>query len=326
VRSVAGFGYSFNMTRKLPERTREYRNHHLDSLRWNHVPPRPGDIVISTSLKTGTTWTQRIVSLLLFGADPLPDSLWQLSPWIDARLVGPIEEVAALAEAQTHRRFFKSHLPLTALPYDPSVTYIYVGRDARDVAMSMFNHYSAYNELAYSMMASGDDLMSDPLPQCPEDIHVFVHDWLTRGSFAWEEDGYPFWSHFAHARSFWEFRHLPNIHLIHFSDLKADLEGEMRRLAATLGIEVPEGNWPALVEAAGFDAMKRQGRDLLPEMDTAFEGGVDRFFHKGSNGRWHGVLTAEELELFDVAETRAFDDAARRWMRGGRREQDPLAA
>ncbi|MDP6652471.1 MAG: sulfotransferase domain-containing protein, partial [Gammaproteobacteria bacterium] len=45
----------------------------------------------------------------------------------------------------------------------------------------------------------------------------------------------------------WEFRHLPNIRLIHYNDLRSDLEGQMRALAAYLEIEVPEERWPSVV-------------------------------------------------------------------------------
>src|SRR5581483_12509020 len=38
----------------LPNRTRIYRHHHLDSTRWDAVRQRPGDIVVSTSAKAGT--------------------------------------------------------------------------------------------------------------------------------------------------------------------------------------------------------------------------------------------------------------------------------
>ena len=71
-----------------PCRTRTYRSHHLDSERWDHVTLRPGDVVISTSMKAGTTWMQRIMSLLVFGAGPLPAPLVALSPWIDAAFHG----------------------------------------------------------------------------------------------------------------------------------------------------------------------------------------------------------------------------------------------
>ena len=53
-----------------PRRTRVYHSHHLDSERWDHVTLRPGDVVISTSMKAGTTWMQRIMSLLVFGRGP----------------------------------------------------------------------------------------------------------------------------------------------------------------------------------------------------------------------------------------------------------------
>ena len=56
---------------ETPNRTRTYRSHHLDSERWDHVTLRHGDVVISTSMKAGTTWMQRIMSLLVFGPGPL---------------------------------------------------------------------------------------------------------------------------------------------------------------------------------------------------------------------------------------------------------------
>ena len=45
----------------------------------------------------------------------------------------------------------------------------------------------------------------------------------------------------------WARRDEPNVVLVHYDDLFADLEGEMRRLADRLGIAVPEERWPELV-------------------------------------------------------------------------------
>ena len=86
---------------------------------WDHVTPRLGDVVICTSMKAGTTWMQRIMSLLVFGAGPLPAPLVTLSPWIDAAFQGDVEGVVATIEAQEHQRFLKSHLPFDVLLYDP---------------------------------------------------------------------------------------------------------------------------------------------------------------------------------------------------------------
>ena len=38
----------------------------------------------------------------------------------------------------------------------------------------------------------------------------------------------------------------PNLLMVHYADMKADLEGEMRRVAGFLEIEVPERLWPGL--------------------------------------------------------------------------------
>src|ERR1044072_9385564 len=106
---------------ETPRRTHPYRSHHLDSERWDHVTLRPGDVVITTSMKSGTTWMQRILSLLVLGPGPLPATLRTLSPWIDCAFESGIDDVVATIDAQDHQRFFKSHLPFDALVYDPAV-------------------------------------------------------------------------------------------------------------------------------------------------------------------------------------------------------------
>jgi aryl sulfotransferase len=298
----------------LPSRTRIYRHHHLDSTRWDAVRHRPGDIVVSTSAKAGTTWMQRIVSLLIFGTDPLPDVLTRISPWIDRRFVEPVEEIVERIGAQTHRRFLKTHLPLDALPYDERVRYVIVGRDTRDVFMSLWHHYSSYTDEMYAATASGDP-PGGPMPRCPDDPRALWSQWMTRGSFPWESDGWPFWSHHYHAAAWWEFRHLENILLVHYNDLQADLDGEMRRVAAHVGIPVDEESWPELVEAARFTAMKADADRLLGPMDR-FAGGAGGFLYKASNGRWRDVLTPEDLLLYEKA-AGELDPELRTWLEGG---------
>jgi aryl sulfotransferase len=96
----------------LPEKTRDIHNHHMDSTVWDKFKFRDDDIVIGTYAKSGTTWTQQIVSQLIFnGAESVDVST--LSPWLDLRIMPP-EALAAL-DTQTHRRFIKTHLPADAL-------------------------------------------------------------------------------------------------------------------------------------------------------------------------------------------------------------------
>src|ERR1700677_538611 len=106
------------------------------SARWWGFPSRPGDIVVSTRSKSGTTWVQMICLLLVFGRPELPDRLGRLSPWLDW-LVEPEADVFARLAAQTHRRVIKTHTPLDGVPLHPRVTYIVVGRHPLDVAVSL---------------------------------------------------------------------------------------------------------------------------------------------------------------------------------------------
>lgn len=297
---------------------RLYHHHHLDSRRWDEITPRADDIVITTSYKAGTTWMQRIVGCLVFQSTELPGGLDACSPWVEFRPKLPREELRALAEGMRHRRFLKSHCAADAIPDRPDWKYIYVGRDPRDVFMSLVNHYGGHTPEAITMMNSGD-FPGPGFESFDGDIRGLWRRWTTEGSFPWESDGAPYWSHLYHARSYWDRRDAPNLLMVHYSDLKADLEGGMRRIGAFLGIETPEENWPAFVDAASFATMKRDGDSFMPSAAMIWEGGAERFFHKGTNGRWQGVLTDGDLELYDAACARTLTPELRQWLENGSR-------
>ncbi len=232
----------------LPEVRHSYEHHHLAASRWQDFKVRQDDVVISTSYKAGTTFMQTIVGYILFHESSPPAPINGLSPWLDMR-VQPEAAVKALLEAQSHRRFIKTHLPLDGIVYHPEVKYIVVTRDARDVFMSLLNHHGNHTDTFFEMINGTPGRPGDPFPRMKEDIHEVWRDWMTRGWFPWESDGYPYWSHLHHFKTWWEFRHLPNIELFHYADMLADLPGQMKRVAEYLGVDVPASSWPRLVEA-----------------------------------------------------------------------------
>ena len=76
----------------------------------------------------------------------------------------------------------------------------------------------------------------------------------------------------------------------------------MRRVADYLDLAPAESVWPRLVEAATLSGMKRNADRIMPELSRAFfEGGADRFLYKGTNRRWEGVLSEEDLALYAPA-------------------------
>jgi aryl sulfotransferase len=259
---------------------------------------------------------QAIVAALLFQGQPRPGPVWELSPWIDFRPYD-WDELRARIEAQTHRRFLKTHLALDGLRLDPDVKYIYVGRDGRDVFMSLWNHYSNYTPESYQRFNSGD-FPGEPLPPCPDDIHMLFRDWISRGSFPWERDGYPFWSLFHHVQTWWDRRELPNILFVHYNDLLADLEGETRRVAAFLELRIAADAWAGLVGELSFAAMKANADAYVPRGGRAFRGGSRTFLYQGSNGRWRGVLTPQELAQYEAHVARALSRDCAAWLEHGR--------
>src|SRR3954449_5099764 len=148
-----------------PQKTRETHNQHLGSTVWNDFQFRDDDIIISTYAKSGTTWMQQIISQLLFAGDTEMDTQ-SMSPWVDFR-VPPKEVKLPALEAQTHRRFVKTHLPVEALAYSPKTKYIYIGRDGRDVLWSLYNHHAMGNEVMYDALNKSPGRIGPPLEPPP---------------------------------------------------------------------------------------------------------------------------------------------------------------
>jgi aryl sulfotransferase len=218
--------------------------------------PREGDIIISTLPKSGTTWMQMICALLIFQTPDLPAPLYALSPTLDPR--GDSFDVLReqLAEQQ-HRRFIKTHLPLHMMKIDPRITYIIVARHPLDSAISLYHQERKVSSEVRNLR--GDGLgQHDEAPQRDAEPSSTPHGWLLK----WiEEDSM---TDVERISKDWSHRGEPNIVFVHYADLSADLDNEMRRLASRLGIVVPEGVWPSLVEAATFKQMKANAKQIQP--------------------------------------------------------------
>ena len=240
---------------------RRYEASMYDSNRWDGFELRPGDIIISTPPKCGTTWTQMICALLILQEPELPLPLDTLSPWIDM-VTRARTDVFADLEAQTHRRFIKTHTPLDGIPNDPTVTYICVGRDPRDVGLSMDHHIGNTDIGAFlsqrERAAAIDGIELGPLrPPRPRPDGERDRFWQ------WVDDETPSTQvgsslrrTVEHLQTFRDAADDLDVVYLHYDDLKADLEGQMRQMAARLGIDVDEHRWPRLVQAATFESMR----------------------------------------------------------------------
>jgi aryl sulfotransferase len=302
-----------------------------DSRRWNQFEPRDGDIVIATFAKCGTTWTQRIVDLLVHQS-PEVRPFMDISPWLDSTIFNPIEEDLATLEAQTHRRYIKSHLPFDALPVWDTVKYIHVGRDGRDARLSWQNHESGFTPefgaiiatQAQAVTAEHGEAPSAPPPRPPENPRDYLLHWFGELESQLAAQGQPIASRFGpfffgFEQTFWRERHRPNLLLVHYNDLKEDLAGEMQRIADFLDIAIPPSLMPSLVEAARFESMKKDGTALLPKLERVFDRGADRFLNQGRSGRWREYLTPEDVARYKAIMARATTPGLARWLESGRK-------
>ena len=145
-------------------------------------------------------------------------------------------------------------------------------------------------------------------------MNAAFDEWLTKASFSWEKDGYPFWSHHYHAQSWWNFRHLDNILFVHFADLLDDLGGQMRRISDYLDIPVNEAIWPALVRSVTFDEMKSNAHKRAPGADKGIWKDATNFFHKGTNRRWEGALTLDQIKHYEQLVDELLEPDLGRWL------------
>jgi len=308
------------MSNSSPKLVREPITHarsvYFDSRRWEGYQPRSDDIIISTYPKCGTTWMQRIVGMLIFqSADPFP--VQESSPWPDFGLPPP-GAMLELAESQTHRRFIKSHLPYDTLPVYEGVKFIHVARDGRDAAMSFHNHKRNYTDATLDGINAGiadDPRFPDSYERPGPDPADHFHAWVEGPA---DEIGDEKCGYFYLENSFWAARHDPNVLLVHYADMKQDLDGEMRRIAQFLGVEVSENLWPELVKAATFGEMKKKASELMPTAGEIWEGGGNTFLNKGENARWKSVFHEADLDAYDAKVAAQFSPSLANWSSEGR--------
>ena len=301
--------------------TRNYRTMIMNSARWDGYRPRTGDVIVATYPKCGTTWTQRIVGLLIHQS-PAPRDIMGEAPWLDSTLFGPAQAMLDGLEAQTFRRSVKTHLPLDTFPVYAGTKVIHTVRDGRDACISMHNHQLGMrrDHMSASMFAEAPPelLAKGPPPPTPEDPHDWYLGWMDQAERYQPGEAFADTPFCEFELSYWRRRSEPWMLFVHYADLKADLAGEMRRIGAFLEIETPPALMDELVAAATFEAMRRDGDALLPTIGEHFDKGPQRFLHKGTNGRWKEFLTDADLARYDTLIRSKLPPEMARWVEHGR--------
>ncbi len=277
---------------------RVFRDPVCDSTRWNAFRARAGDIVVTTPAKSGTTWTQGILAMLIAGDPQVDAELSMKAPWIDIK-IRPLEEVMARLDAQEHRRQVKSHSPLDCIPWWAELHYITVYRNPIDMHFSSRKH----------MQNMSVDVGLTPLADDPrESFHAFLEN-------ADDHLGLPVL--LDHYRATLARDGRENLLRLHYADMTRDLAGAVARIAAHTGLTQPPEVMAAIVEAARFDSMKANAARFTPSAGQGFWRSDAGFFDSARSNKWHGVLTEDDLAAYGAKVDAVLDTAERHWLEWG---------
>ncbi|MBU2713856.1 sulfotransferase domain-containing protein [Zooshikella harenae] len=302
-----------------PRVLHSYHNHLLDSSRWEFYTPKDDDIIVCSSYKSGSIWLQYILkNLVNYHQNNNLKSPLFLS-WIDYRGNAPDSLKNYLAKPE--RRVLKSHLPLDGIPYFPQVKYIVLARDPRDVCLSLWDYYTTISPSFLQLINESIPSTYQPLPSPPASLSTFWQQWLTKGAFPWQHEGYPFWGNMYHTQSWWNYRHLENILFVHYNDLLANLAQEINVLARFIDTDLKKVAHVA--QRCTFSVMKKNARFIIPEAEHIFANGAESLINKGRNGRWLGRLSEDDLALVEIATVANLNQECGLWIEKGRAALTP---
>jgi len=264
-----------------------------DSARWDAIALRPGDVIVATPYKAGTTWTQYLCMSAIHGTPELSASLSKLSPWADGKLYD-LESVRTSLEAQTWRRVIKTHTPFDGLPYRGNLHYVVTARDPRDAFLSMRDHNSNFKAERRAALLRAAGLPENIQP--PDDVDVLFRMWMTMPSQPWTHDGFPFGPYFQ---------------------LRADLPRVFDGLAKFLGVTLSDGQREAVLNGARFETMRDAAEKLAPLADEGVWHDSTKFFRSARSEAWREALSAESQTLYDQLTRERYPQDFLNWIENG---------
>lgn len=275
-----------------------------DNRRWEQVQIRPDDVFVVTPPKCGTTWMQTIVALLMSGDPDVDTELSVKMPWVDIR-IREMDEVAARLEAMPHRRSMKSHTPMDGLPHNASGQYICVFRHPLDAHFSYRKHNKNLPMATFDLFfPEGDD-------------DTTFRRFLDGAAEGFDLDAMSLASIVQHFKAARALEDQPNVSLFHYADMKRDLAGTFTRVADLLDITHPADTMAALVQAATFDNMKSNAARYAPSGGKGFFRSDTEFFHSGTNNKWEGKLSQEQLDAYGSVIDGLLTPSERHWLEFG---------
>ena len=276
---------------------------------------RDDDIVISVPIKSGTTWTMNIVHQLIAGGTSDFRDVYEEVPWIEF-LAFPgqpqqavVDRVAAMPTDT--RRAFKTHSSPPAIPFQTSgtgkeVKYVVVLRNPEEAFVSFHAFLNNHSDDWFALW----DVPKEAL--CRPDFQTFYSEVVDAAGMQGAVFGF--------LAAWWQLRNEPNVLFMHFTDMKQDHEGSIRRIAKFLGEEPSEEQWTRILEYTSFKWMKQNESKFEARSGTEIpilkSGAMIR---KGEIGqaKTDGMTDEIAAHLREVGGQICSDESAIKWLYEG---------
>ena len=201
--------------------------------------PKPGDVLISTTPKAGTTWMQQICHQLRTGGDMKFEEISDVAPYIE--LAHDLDQDLEAVQPGAPPRIFKTHCWRPHCPRskeEGGSKTIVVVRNPPDVAVSFFKFFRGW------FFAPGE-----------VELDAFVREfWLARGAPESEMQNA---SAFHHMLSWWPHRLDEDVLWVHFEDMKSDLPSVVQRVAKFIGADTSQDNLDNATRSSSYAFMAK---------------------------------------------------------------------
>ena len=233
-----------------------------DSL-WNKLNFKNDDVIIASTIKSGTTWLQQIVAQLIFKGE-FNGKLNQTSFWIDTVPDYSEEEMITKINNQLHRRFYKTHSPASVALTNNSINakFIFITRDFRDVVWSFYNHFV---NSEYKLLDTSDKNTITKQLRNSKSPYEFWNIIIDNKHLFEKHRSYKIiWSYFNTIKTWLEVSKLENVLIVHFNDLKQDLKSNIKVISKFLGYNYSNEILDRVYNKCTFEYMKSNSLKCAP--------------------------------------------------------------